>query len=482
MFEHSRANQDSSLYTAPFVCFLQHRYFRLLSTALACFKLGLAIFIAISSDNAGVLRYQHYQFSITNISREKYAQEQRFTVDLLYKGCQLSSSHAMMPNEVLNISYPSPSPIDGFELTWIPEFDAPDLYLELKGSTDHGRSWIIAGSSSYTRDEAGFHNLDNGGAAVRNGKMIVNFRPPWPFYVHHVVSPCVAAVSWVATLLCARFRTVAAARHVALASLAALAIICAAATAGYLVAGRSREAASPLVSCGCAALVAGVLWRAEPLLAEAMVLVGAVLLASTAERVATPCAFLDGCQAALRSAPPVTGPALLAAGVALLLLRRSFCLALRRGVAADGEFYDREWAVFLAAPGAEDALLAAEAGAAALRSYAPGAARHYLPPAQPSGDCDGDAAGSFVAAGGGASGGGFEGGGETGDRPASLRLGPGPLLPTRSLPGLLIPTRSLPGPPLLARSLQRLASFAGDSGRAGVPVSSLDVLYAQVHH
>jgi hypothetical protein len=433
------------MYTAPFVCFLQHRYFRLLFTALAIFKFGVAIYVATSSGNIGVLRFQDFQLSIMNISQEQYSAIKPVIVNMMYKGCQVSSaSQAAMSDQVLNISYPEPSPIDGLDLTWMPEFNSPELYVMLKGSTDHGTSWTLAGSSSYTWDESGFHNLDHGGATVTDGKMVVRFRPPWPFYVICIVSPCIGAVAWAVTLLCARFRSVAAARRVALASLTALTIICAAAAAGYALIGRTREAAAPLVSCGCAALVAAALWRAEPLLAEAAVLAGVLC---TAERVATSCAVFDDCAAALRAAPPVTGPTLAAAGAALVLLRRGFCLALRRGVAADGAFYDREWAVFLAAPGAEDALLAAEAGAAALCACAPPAARHYLPTVRPAADGDGGAGGSFIGSGSG---------GEEGGRPSSFRLGPGPLW---------------------TLSFQRLGSLGGGPDRA--PVGSLDVLYAQ---
>ena len=413
--------------------------------------------IATSALQIGVLRFTDYRLSFPNFLDEH---DSSLAVYLLHQGCVVSSAvRNMSTHQALKLSNLSLSAIDGFKIVWPASYNASSVLALLEGSADRGNSWSVVGSSSFVWIESGVLNLGYGGAPVTSGQMTIDFRPPWPFYVHYVVTPCFFVAGWIFMLVCAR-HSIAAARRAALASLTIFLLISASSATGFVLAGRSREAVGPLVAGACAAITAAVLCKAEPMLAEAVVLVGAI---GTAEAIAAPCLLLSF-EEALSQSPPITGPAMLLGGAALLLLRRSLCQALLSGVRADGEFYDREWDAFASAPVAVEALAAAEAGVAALRQACPAAsARHFLPAARDSDDCDHDGGGGKE----GGEGGEIEktdwsSGGGGGHRPGSFRSRPN--------------SKSLS----LSRSFQRLASSGGSGGGDDrVPACSLDLLYAQ---
>ena len=204
------------------------------------------------------------------------------------------------------------------------------------------------------------------------GWLVVDFRPPWPYFAQHVIGPSLAALGWAATVIRGLRRDIASARRLALSVLCLLSLIALVASAGYLSIQRPPLAFGPLTLSIYSAIAAAALWRAEVLLADACILIGllAVLLAAAED-----CALFADCPHLLAS-PPALGVAALLAGAVFALLRRRFCARLIASIAEDRRHYDCEWREVLALTGSEAALRELDALA---RAAPAGPVRHLLP-------------------------------------------------------------------------------------------------------
>ena len=209
---NGRGQTDSCAYLAPFVCLLLHPYFRFLLFTLACYELATAIRVLALSPIIGVANFQDYKISMKNAFSN--SSDLPNDMRLFFEDCEIEPPPGATATAYpFQTSFSTARPVSGFEVAWAGQGDFQAPHVLLLGSVDNGSTWSLAGSSSLTWNEGGVLFLDSGTAAVTAGRLRVDFRPPWPFYVHHAAAPCIAAAGCVAALAWARCYSVAGARQ-----------------------------------------------------------------------------------------------------------------------------------------------------------------------------------------------------------------------------------------------------------------------------
>jgi hypothetical protein len=441
-YTNMSSNHFGGGYLDPFTCLVKLPCLQFSSLILFAFTIVTACSVLAASNNVGLVTYQMYTLKVEYFDSSLKEDLPASNFSLMINDCDISPDTGSNTTSPIYHIFLKPTSVNGFKILNADQWNTRPVIFVLEGSNDNGSTWITAGSSSFRWVVQGVRFLNWRSAisaSQSSGRLVVDFRPTWPYFAQYVVGPCLASIGWAATVLYGLYRDIASARLLALFVLHFLSLTFLVAAAGYFATDRPLLAFGPLVSTVNSAIAAATLWRAGVLLADACALIGLLTIVLA---VVEDCALFRDCTHLLAS-PPVFGAAALAAGAGFILLRRRFCARLLAGVADDRRHFARDWRELLDLPGSEAALRELDALASAAPAAAP---RHLLP-------CSRGPAPTPAPA-------------------ALLRRSSSSALP-----------QSTPGPFRRAASTfsMSLSAFSpwADGGGDDVPVTSLDQLYAQ---
>jgi hypothetical protein len=354
---------------APLTYNLLHPILQLTLLAMAAYSLAMASTAIARLPTFGVYRVASLRFVPAGRPPGVFLNSSAVVgLTLLRGACPLSPRPASGADPA-RFDLPHAVDMDGFEAAVDPGAAAG---FSLEGTADDGATWMPVGGSSIRLARDGVRFLRSDAPA---GHLRADYRPPWPWFLQHVLDPAALSAGCLTIVAFGVFRLPDLGTATTVAVMAALAANALACAGGHLAQGRPRAAFEP-AALGAQYLCAAAFVRfAEARFAETFAAIG---LAGCTAWLVTDCGVYDDAGYLPRH-PPAVALCFLAMGGAVLLLRWRYWRRAMRGVGPDRTAYDSEWRrAEAAAPGAGDALAALAAATDRLAAAcSPALARHY---------------------------------------------------------------------------------------------------------
>ena len=368
----TNSRDDTSQFTSPFTFFVQKplcQAFLSICAALLFYNTYVVL--------SGIPTYSVSNFADFKININLFFQENTTTqhsirtaiVYLLRKGCIAATANTTFIG--LSVACPlhlaSPLEVDGFQVSFIPaDIEPSAASLLLLGTGDGGRTWAVAGSSTYRFVSGGVRFLSPAAVPWPRGTVVTgpnstgpaeglrfDYRPRWPIMAEQTLAGVIGGIGLISiAALGAMERPVGGRRaFIWLSALEALNSVAAAAALGCVCG--AREVLRPLANAGLYAVAAGSLPRGGGAgFFERLVGLSA---AAVAVRVVDDCAVHEDC-GNLSASPPVFALCAAAAALVFLLYRRLRLAAAVSAVAEDRARLDAVWDQLRADPTVREAL------------------------------------------------------------------------------------------------------------------------------
>ena len=258
------------------------------------------------------------------------------SLSLLHKGCEIASLSFNRTDTTMIYSFPVI--FDGFFISFNDSSNGGQRQsLIMKGYSDNWETSAIVGSLNVRWTASGVRFLKS---PVYSGTtVLLNFRPPWPWVLHTLLSEVGWALLCLTLALLGFFRRLMLGQVICFGLFCLLALGSAVSSIGFEVLGREREAFLPFTDFIFYAALATALHAVEMVFFDAVVFLACALLACNA---AGDCLIFDDC-ANLLDNPPVRTIIVMTSGLYVVILRHRFLAKATAGIEADQAAFDSAW-------------------------------------------------------------------------------------------------------------------------------------------